>query len=113
MILDLDRFTAAEKPYWDELDQRLQKLESDPGYSLSLDEAMRFHYLYQRCSASLARTSQIAGEVQLRAFLEALLARAYAEIHEVRQARQRWSFRRWLFGEFPATFRAHSKAFAL
>ncbi len=113
MILDLDRFTAAEKPYWDELDQRLQKLESDPGHDMTLEEATRFHYLYQRCSAGLARTSQIAGEVQLRAFLEALLARAYAEIHEVRGARKKWSPLGWLFGEFPATFRAHAGAFAL
>ena len=113
MILDVARFTAAERPYWQELDQWLRRLDSDPGLRLSLPEAERFHYLYQRCSADLSRLSTFSADPQLREYLESLVALAYAEIHEAREQRGPGSFRKWFLSTFPRTFRKHLRAFQL
>lgn len=113
MILDVARFTAAERPYWQELDQTLRRLDADPGLRLSLAQAERFHYLYQRCSADLSRLSTFSADPQLREYLESLVALAYAEIHETREHRGPGSFRKWFTATFPRTFRKHIRAFQL
>lgn len=113
MILDVARFTAAERPYWQELDRTLRRLDDDPGLRLSLAEAERFHYLYQRCSADLSRLSTFSADPQLREYLESLVALSYAEIHETREHRRAGSFRKWFTVTFPRTFRKHILAFQL
>ena len=60
MILDVARFTAVERPYWQELDALLRRLDNDPGARLDLAQTERFHYLYQRCSADLSRLVSLA-----------------------------------------------------
>jgi uncharacterized membrane protein SpoIIM required for sporulation len=79
---------------------------------MSLEELERFHVLYQRASADLAKVTTLASEGELRQYLEWLVSRAYAEIHE---SRERRSFRpwRWFTVEFPSTFRRHVRAFQL
>lgn len=111
MIIDLPRFVSAERPYWDELQGLLGKIEADPGWRMSLGEVRRLHYLYERCSADLARLDTFSGEPRLRAFLESLVARAYGEIHETRAP----STIRWksLMVAFPRAFRRHAAAFRL
>ena len=47
MIIDLPRFVAAERAYWDELQGLLGKIEADPGWRMSLGEVRRLHYLYE------------------------------------------------------------------
>jgi len=113
MILDIARFTAAERPYWQELDQTLRRLDNDPGLRLSLAETERFHYLYQRCSADLSRLSTFSADPQLREYLESLVALSYAEIHEAREKRGPGSFKKWFLQTFPRTFRKHMRAFQL
>jgi uncharacterized membrane protein SpoIIM required for sporulation len=118
MILDVARFTAAERPYWQELDRTLRRLDEDPGAGMSLAETERFHYLYQRSSADLSRLSTFSADPDLREYLESLVARAYAEIHETRERRGRESgfvrsFRMWFLTTFPCTFRKHIRAFQL
>jgi uncharacterized membrane protein SpoIIM required for sporulation len=113
MILDIARFTAAERPYWQELDQLLRRLDENPGMRLSLVETERFHYLYQRCSADLSRLSTFSADPQLREYLESLVALAYAEIHETRERRGRGSFKKWFTTTFPQTFRRRMRAFQL
>ena len=113
MILDVARFTAAERPYWQELDKTLRRLEEDAAATMSLGEAERFHYLYQRSSADLSRLSTFSADPELRAYLESLVARAYAEIHETRERRGPGSFKNWFAGTFPRTFRKHIRAFQL
>lgn len=113
MILDVARFTSAERPYWQELDTTLHRLEEDAGAILSLAEAERFHYLYQRSSSDLSRLSTFSADPQLREYLESLIARAYAEIHETRERRGPGSFKRWFLSTFPRTFRKHIRAFQL
>jgi len=113
VILHLQRFVRTGRPFWDELQAQLDYLEENPGRRLNFDDALRFDYLVRRCSADLARAGNLAGEPQLRSHLESLVARAYAEVNEVRQQRRRWNVRQWFFGEFPATFRRHIRAFLL
>jgi uncharacterized membrane protein SpoIIM required for sporulation len=113
MILDVARFTAAERPYWQELDTLLRRLDQDPGLRLNLAETERFHYLYQRASADLSRLNTFSADPQLREYLESLVALAYAEIHEAREKRKSGSFRKWFTTTFPQTFRRHIRAFQL
>lgn len=111
MIIDLPRFIAAEKPAWTELEERLDSLTANPHEQMSLAEAQRFHFLYQKTSADLGRVATFASEPELRRYLESLVARAYAEIHETRDRGVRWHPLRWFFNEFPTVFRRRVQAF--
>ena len=84
MIIDLPRFVEEERPFWTELDTMLRRLEDDPLRALDLEQAKRFHYLYERASADLAKIMTFSAEPETRRYLEALVARAYGEIHEAR-----------------------------
>ncbi len=112
MILDLGRFVEVERPHWTALEKTLDWIERNPERKLSLQELERFHDLYQRASSDLARVATLASEGELRKYLELLVGRAYAEIHE---ARERRKFRpwRWITVEFPRAFRTHLPAFQL
>ena len=112
MIVDLARFVETERPYWTALQQSLARLESASARALTIEEAERFHSLYQRTAADLVRLSGFAAEGELRQYLEQLVSRAYAEIHETREPE---TFRpwRWLTREFPRVFRRHARAFQL
>ena len=116
MILDIARFTATERPYWQELDRTLRRLDDDAGARMSLPETERFHYLYQRCSAGLSRLSTFSADPLLREYLESLVARAYAELHETRERRGSGgiaAFKKWFTSTFPRTFRQYIRAFQL
>lgn len=113
MILDLPRFLAAERRYWSDLESGLDRIESDPSRRPGLDEIKALHYLYQRASSDLAKMATFSSEPETRRYLESLVARAYAEIHESREARGRLNIRRWLARELPQTFRRHVRAFWL
>jgi uncharacterized membrane protein SpoIIM required for sporulation len=111
MIIDLPRFVAAERAYWDELHAVLAKLEAEPERRLPLAEIQRLHYLYERCSSDLSRLDTFSTEPQLRAFLESLVSRAYSVIHETRApAKIRWKS---AILAFPRAFRRHLGAFRL
>ena len=113
MILDLEKFIAAERGYWSELETMLKKLESDAATRWSLPELQRFHYLYERASAGLAKLATASAEPSARRFLESLVARAYSEIHETRQRQHRFQPLAWFFRTLPQTFRRHAGAFRL
>lgn len=112
MILDLARFVESGRPRWTALEKTLDWLERDPHRALSLEEAEKFHELYQRASADLAKIASMASEGELRTHLEWLVGRAYAEIHEARE-RRRFRPWRWLTVEFPRAFRRRFRAFEL
>jgi len=110
VIVDWSRFVGEEKTYWDELERTLTKLEANPEESLPLAEVERLHYLYERCSADLARLDNFS-EPRLHAFLESLISRAYGEIYEIRSPlRLRWKAAIYAF---PRAFRRHQGAFRL
>ena len=113
MILDVERFVRAEEPYWEELNQAVVKFERDPNFRMDLAGLERFHYLYQRAATSLARLKDNSGDPEVQAWLEALIARAYGEIHRRPSRTGRFSFWRWLSAGFPQAFRRHMAAFAL
>lgn len=112
MIVDLARFVEAERPHWTALEQFLKRLDDNPSAGLPIEEAQRLHYLYQRTSSALGRVGAMASEPELRGYLEWLVSRAYAEIHESR-GRKRFGLWHWVSMTLPAVFRKHGRAFAL
>lgn len=113
MIIDLPRFIQTERPTWTELELLLDQLASETNRQLSLAEAQRFHFLYQKVSADLGRVSTFASEPAIRRYLESLVARSYAEINETRGRDRTWRPFHWFFIEFPTVFRRHVRAFWL
>jgi len=111
VIIDIPRFVAAERPYWDELQALLDRLEVDPEHRLPLADIQRLHYLYERSSAGLSRLDTFSTDPSLRGQLETLVARAYTQIHETRSSSKiRW---RAILFAFPRAFRRHLPAAAL
>ena len=111
MIIDVARFVAAERAYWDELRGMLDRIEGEPEQRMTVAKIQRLHYLYERCSADLAQLDTFATEAKLRASMEALVSRAYTQIHETR-APMKIHWRRMLL-EFPRAFRRHLGAWRL
>ena len=111
MIIDLPRFVAAERPYWNDLHTALRKMESEPERRLTLEEIQHLHYLYERCSSDLSRLDTFSTEPELRAFLESLVSRAYSEIHETR-VKTKFRWKKTVLA-FPRAFRRHLGAFQL
>jgi uncharacterized membrane protein SpoIIM required for sporulation len=111
MIIDLQRFVASERGYWDEFERMLDRLEKSPGRRMGLDELRRFHVLYERTSAALAKMVTFSSEPQTRAYLEQLVARGYSELHETRERHRKFQPSVWLFQTLPRTFRRHIRAF--
>ena len=111
MIIDLQKFIKEERPYWSELEAVLDRFESKPDYTLKLKPLERFHYLYQRASADLAKISTFSAEPNTRLYLETLVGRAFGEIHETRKKPHRLRPLHWFFTTFPQTFRKHIRAF--
>ncbi|MCC6235064.1 MAG: stage II sporulation protein M [Verrucomicrobiales bacterium] len=113
MILDLQRFVAEERPYWNELERLLARMDSRLRTRLTLEEAQRFHYLFERTASDLGRFTTFSTDPELRAYLEALVARAYGEMHASQAAVRPRGLAHWLRRTFPRTFRRHAWAFAL
>jgi uncharacterized membrane protein SpoIIM required for sporulation len=113
VIIDLQRFITEEKQHWTALEAMLERLEDDPAHRLTLEQAKTFHYLYQRTSADLAKVTTFASDPETRRYLESLVARAYAEVHESREKPHRLSPIRWLFVTFPRAVRKHGRALLL
>jgi len=111
MIIDLQKFINEERPCWSELEAVLDRLENKPEARLALGQLERFHYLYQRASADLAKISTFSAEPNTRLYLEALVGRAFGEIHETREKPHRLRPLYWFFNTFPQTFRKHIRAF--
>jgi uncharacterized membrane protein SpoIIM required for sporulation len=113
VIIDLQKFIANERPIWTELEKILDRIEMDPNARLPLDKVQRFHQLYERTAADLAKLTTYSSEPETRRFLENLVSRAYGEIHETREKRSRFSPLVWFFQTWPQTFRRHVRAFYL
>jgi uncharacterized membrane protein SpoIIM required for sporulation len=112
VIVDLAGFIESERAYWEELRGMLARMDLDPQARMTLEQVTRFHYLYQRCGADLARIGALSTRPEAFDYLEALVARAYSELHDAPQ-RSRLSFWRFLSQSFPQAFRRNFQAFAL
>ena len=113
MIIDVPRFVASERESWKELETILSRIEADPAWQMNVTELQRFHYLYQKTSADLARVSTFAFEPRICRYLESLVARAYGEVHETRQGHRPAKLVELFWSRFPATFQRHVAAFWL
>lgn len=111
MIIDLNKFIKEERPYWTELGGILDRMERDSAYTLDFKGIKRFHYLYQRSSADLAKIMNFSAEQEIRVYLESLVGRAFAEIHETRKKSGRFNPFNWFFHTFPVAFRRQITAF--
>jgi uncharacterized membrane protein SpoIIM required for sporulation len=113
VIVDLQRFIANERPFWTELEKRLNRMEAEPTERMSLDQLQIFHQLYERTAAGLAKITTFSSEPEIRRYLENLVGRAYSEIHETREKQRRIFPLQWFFQTLPQTFRRHIRAFYL
>ncbi len=113
MIIDLQRFIATERPSWTELEKMLDRMEAEPNLKMPLEQVRRFHHLYERTSADLAKLATFSSEPEMRRYLENLIARAYGEMHETRAKQRRIFPLKWFFQTLPRTFRRHVRAFYL
>jgi uncharacterized membrane protein SpoIIM required for sporulation len=113
MILDLGKFVAGERRYWEELESLLSRIENDPAPRLPLQDLRRFHYLYQRSLAGLAKVSTFSAAPEIQHYLESLVTRAYGEAHETRGAHSRFKPLQWFFRTFPQAVRRRADAFKL
>jgi len=113
MIIDLEKFISAERPYWQELEGMMTRQEQDPYRRMDFNEIQRLHYLYQRASADLAKVNTFSAERDMRHYLETLVGRTYGVIHGARRQAVRFSPFRWFFHTFPSTFRRQWKAFVV
>jgi uncharacterized membrane protein SpoIIM required for sporulation len=113
MILHLQRFVDQEQKYWKELEQCVDRLEQNPEHRLSMSDTQHFHHLYRRASADLIKISNFTSDHGIRTYLEMLIARAYAEIHETRLKPQRLDLQKWMCVTFPHTFRKCHRYFTL
>jgi hypothetical protein len=102
MIIDLKRFITEERKYWTDLESILDKRDRDPLAKMNLREIKRFHYLYQRTASGLAKVMGFSAETDIRRYLESLVARAYTEVHELREKPHRFFPLRWFFQTFHA-----------
>ena len=112
MIIDIPKFIARERPYWDELERMLNRLDSKKT-DMSLEDVQRLHYLYDRAASSLSRMSQFTSERRTFRYLEVLVARAYGEVHSSNQRVGRLRPLYWFLNTFPQTFRRWRRAFQL
>ncbi|MBX7258926.1 MAG: stage II sporulation protein M [Candidatus Hydrogenedentes bacterium] len=113
MIIDLQRFLKEERPHWKELEELLALASVNMEYRMTLEQARRLQYLYERTATGLSKLTTFASEPELRHYLESLVARAYAEIHEERDREKRFSPLKWFLKTFPQTFRRHKWAFGV
>ncbi len=113
MIIDLARFVEKERPFWNELERALEQIESGRLDLAEVEESRRVLVLFQRACSDLDRVGQANAEPELRAYLEALVARGYAEIHSAQAYVSRFQPLHWFLHLFPQTFRRQAWAFYL
>lgn len=113
MIIDLEQFVRREKPYWNELEELLDRVEQRSLGHMDLEEVKRLHYLYRRVSSDLSQIENYISEPELKQYLENLVSRAYIQVHRDRESTGGFSLWNWMVHTLPSTFRKHAGAFLL
>jgi uncharacterized membrane protein SpoIIM required for sporulation len=109
VIIDLDKFVRAERPYWEELEGALDRLEAATAKTApDLAGVNRLVYLFERASADLAKLETYAADPETVRYLQRLVARAYGELHAESHHGVRLRPVSWFFGTFPRTVRRHA-----
>jgi len=112
VILDSERFLQRERPTWESLARRLDALDAGVSGARSPDALLELHHLFRRTASGLARLRASAADPGLLAELDALVARAYAEVHSGRAHRPWRALWQWVSCGFPQAFRRHLQSFA-
>jgi uncharacterized membrane protein SpoIIM required for sporulation len=110
MIIDLARFVEKERPHWQDLEKALDGIADNVLDLSDLKQSRRVLALFQRACSDLGRIGGANAEPELRSYLEALVARGYAEIHSVRADVHRFRPLHWLLRVFPVTVRRQAWA---
>ncbi|MEM9026520.1 MAG: stage II sporulation protein M, partial [Verrucomicrobiota bacterium] len=110
MILDVEKFIRNRQRDWSRYETLLGVLEDRGRRSLSLEEVVEFHRLYEELGADLVRLKAAAFEPATRTYLESLLARGFGELHGSRRARFSWRVISSAVAEFARVVRRHSKS---
>jgi uncharacterized membrane protein SpoIIM required for sporulation len=113
MIIDLKRFVEKERPFWQQLEQALDRIQAGTLDLSDLKESRRVLGLFQRACSDLSRVGQANAEPELRTYLETLVGRGYAEIHSAQTYVRRFRPLDWFLHTFPQTFRRQAWAFHL
>lgn len=107
MAQPLAEFVSERRPTWDALGQLLTRFGRSALGASEVDELDR---LYRRCAADLARARSQYPGTEATAFLNQLVARAYAQVYGARPSR--WAaVRRFYASDFPRAFYAERKLF--
>lgn len=109
---DVPRFVRDRTPDWQALEALLTTVEERGMGALSLDDARRFGVLYRSVSSDLIRARTELVDASVTDYLNALVARAYAQIYSGTQRRGKDLARFFLLG-FPRLLRAEWRALAL
>lgn len=112
MILDSDRFIEKEQPHWIALREHLDRLDSRAVGADSAASLLALHSLYRRAASGLARLEAAAADPAAIHQLEALVGRAYAEIHSRPHGSGWRAVPKWIATAFPIAFRKHFRYFA-
>lgn len=110
MIVDLAKFIAENRPYWTELEERLDRQERSRTGRMPLGDVKRLHYLYQRASADLVRVKTFAAEPEITRYLETLVARGYSETQAEKRDGARFNPLYWFAMSFPMAVQRHAWA---
>ena len=110
MILDVEKFIRNRQRDWSRYETLLGVLEERGRKSLSLEEVVEFHGLYEKLGADLVRLKAAAFEPATRIYLESLLARGFGELHGSRRARFSWRTISNTVAEFARVVRRNSKS---
>ena len=113
MILDVEKFIELRRRDWDEFEEMVNGLESNANKRLNLEAAQRYHYLYERIAADLAKLSTYASEPRTRAYLESLVARGFGEMHGTARRLPFTVALARLVTSFPQTVCRHFRLFAV
>jgi len=114
MILDVEKFIRTRRSDWNEFEAMVSMLESNARAKLDIQEAQRFHYLYERVAADLTKLGAYAVEPRTKTYLESLVARGFGEMHG--NAVRRLPFGKALIGllsAFPRAVRRHVRMLVL
>ncbi len=111
MIMDLAKFARLREPSWKKLEEMLEQVDRRSGEPVRYEDALEIHRLYCKVSDDLARLSSMSGEDELRTYLETLVAKAYSLIHDLDRKKFAPAPIRFIFREFPATFRRNISYF--
>lgn len=112
MILDIEKFISRERPVWKELEDLLDTLSKGDS-NLTMGEAKRLYYLYERVSEDLTRVSTFSGEREIRKYLETLVSKAYSNIYSQKKKKIRFNPLQIITTFFPVAFRRNIRPFQL